>query len=105
MQPSRDSDRDIQIFCYPSDYNELLPYFVLSIDYAALRCGSVSSRSKSNTYGLFWQFASKDCRILIAFSEKDSRKRYAKYLKNMLTTFRSQHEFENSKFIKIILFL
>lgn len=71
---------------------------MLSIDYASIRLGPVSSRSKSHTYGLFWNCASKQCRILLAFQNKDTKKRYAKYLKDMLNLFRSQHEFENSKF-------
>lgn len=98
MQPAENSNRGIQAFCYPPNYDDLLPYFMSSIDYAAIRLGSVTSRSKSHTYGLFWDCGSKKCRILLAFQSKDTKKRYANYLKNMLALFRSQHEFENSKF-------
>lgn len=98
MQPTENSNRGIQAFCYPPNYSELLPYFMISIDYAAIRLGPVSSRSKSFTHGLFWDYGSKKCRILLAFQDKDSKKRYVKYLKSILALFRSQHEFENSKF-------
>lgn len=97
IQPSETSDREIQIYCYPTDYSELLPYFGMSIDYANLRCGTVTSRTKVNAYGLFWTFANKKCRILLAFTDNETKKRYAKYLKNMLTLFRSQHEFQNGQ--------
>lgn len=97
MQPAEYSNRGIQAFCYPPDNSDLLPYFTSTIDYASIRLGPVASRSKSHTYGLFWD-CGKKCRILLAFHDKDTKKRYVKYLKNLLTLYRSQHEFENSKF-------
>lgn len=98
MQPAENSIRGIQTFCYPPNCSDSLPYFMLSIDYAAIRLGPVSSRSKSHTYGLFWNCGSKKCRILLAFPNKETKKRYVKYLKKLLALFRSHHEFENSKF-------
>lgn len=98
IQPAENSNRGIQAFCYPPNYSELLPYFMTSIDYASIRLGPVSSRSKCHTYGLFWDSGSKQCRILLAIQDKDTKKRYVKYLKSLLALFRSQHEFENSKF-------
>lgn len=98
LQPADNSHREIQIYCYPADYFELLPFFTLTIDYATLRCGSVSSRTRSNAFGLFWTFANKNCRILLSFNDYDAKNRYVKYMRNMLAFFRAHHEFKNGKF-------
>lgn len=96
-KPDPNSSRKVQLNVYPKLYDEMGPYFSIGIDHTKIRCGTIKSRSKANTYGILWSWEGKKCRIFIAFESIAMHRNFSKYFRKLLKFFNLPNDSENGK--------